>query len=174
MAETREHSTLNEIDPEPEVLGASLLIFKGELSGLAFGGEREFSFLINGEEVPVRVSLLSPSRVQLIARGRRYIVEKAAVSSSQPAIKAGSPAASVLRVSSAEPGVVVAPISGVISAVLLKCGAHVSASDIVVRLEAMKMQNSLAASADGILEEIYVNVGDEVSEGQPLYKVTAS
>lgn len=52
--------------------------------------------------------------------------------------------------------------------ILVKAGDVVKEGQVVVILEAMKMEIEINAPKDGELSEIFVNVGDSVSEGQIL------
>jgi biotin carboxyl carrier protein len=47
-------------------------------------------------------------------------------------------------------------------------GARVKKGDILLIIEAMKMENSILSPADGVLEEILVHKGDSVKDGQTL------
>ncbi len=62
---------------------------------------------------------------------------------------------------------VVAPLPGVISVKVNK-GENVSKGDIILILEAMKMENEITAPIDGILQELYVSNGDMVETGELL------
>ena len=68
-------------------------------------------------------------------------------------------------------GSVVAPIPGVITKVCVAVGDVVKAGHVVVKLEAMKMENDIAALIDGTIKEIAVSEGNEVSDGQLLVLV---
>ena len=61
---------------------------------------------------------------------------------------------------------------GKISAVKAESGASVKRGDVLVVLEAMKMQNDITATADGTLHEIRVQVGDNVKTGDILAVIT--
>ena len=50
----------------------------------------------------------------------------------------------------------------------VKVGDTVKASDVVIGLEAMKMENSIHAGRDGKVASVNVNVGDSVLEGNVL------
>ena len=50
----------------------------------------------------------------------------------------------------------------------VKVGDAVSASDTVIVLEAMKMENTIKAGTDGTVKEILVSAGDAVADGAPL------
>ena len=47
-------------------------------------------------------------------------------------------------------------------------GAAVSAGDVLIVLEAMKMEHELVAPADGTVAELRVAEGDQVDAGSPL------
>ncbi|WP_293985380.1 biotin/lipoyl-containing protein [uncultured Megasphaera sp.] len=64
--------------------------------------------------------------------------------------------------------VVKAPMPGKISALKAEAGSVVKRGDVLLILEAMKMQNDITATVDGTLHEIRVNVGDNVKTGDAL------
>ncbi|MCB1141071.1 MAG: biotin attachment protein [Leptospiraceae bacterium] len=59
-------------------------------------------------------------------------------------------------------------LSGNIYSVVATQGARVKKGDILLIIEAMKMENSILSPADGVLEEILVHKGDSVRDGQTL------
>jgi pyruvate carboxylase len=65
----------------------------------------------------------------------------------------------------AEPGNathVGAPMPGVISRVFVSPGQTVSAGDVLVSIEAMKMETALHAEKDGTIAEVLVRAGDQI------------
>ena len=64
-----------------------------------------------------------------------------------------------------------ATLPGKIAALNCDIGAVVNKGDILVVLEAMKMEHSLAASRDGIVEAVLVNVGRQVRAGDVLVRL---
>ncbi len=68
-------------------------------------------------------------------------------------------------------GAIVAPIPGVVTKVLVKTGDSVEAGQIVLRLEAMKMENDISSPVSGTVKEVAVSDGSEVSDGQLLVVV---
>ena len=50
-------------------------------------------------------------------------------------------------------------------------GDAVKAGQTIIVLEAMKMQNDIAAPKDGVLSDLAVVVGDNVKSGQVLFIV---
>lgn len=67
----------------------------------------------------------------------------------------------------------VSPMPGAVVAVNVEGGATVTAGTVVVAVEAMKMEHSLAAPVDGTVE-LLVAVGDQVKVGQPLARIIAT
>ncbi|MFT7473452.1 MAG: acetyl-CoA/propionyl-CoA carboxylase biotin carboxyl carrier protein [Verrucomicrobiales bacterium] len=71
-------------------------------------------------------------------------------------------------------GMVEAPMQGTIVEVKVAVGDTVTAGDAVVVLEAMKMENSIAADIDGTIAEVKVAQGDSVGAGDLLVKIDAA
>ena len=63
---------------------------------------------------------------------------------------------------------VIAPMPGKILDVQCKVGDVVKAGDIVIMLEAMKMENEIVAPADGTVADIPVHKGDMVDTDATL------
>ena len=61
-----------------------------------------------------------------------------------------------------------APMPGNILDVKVKAGASVKAGDILVILEAMKMENEILAPQDGTVAAVNVSKGDTVNSGDVL------
>ena len=61
-----------------------------------------------------------------------------------------------------------APMPGNILDVKVSAGASVKAGDVLVILEAMKMENEIVAPQDGTVASINVNKGDTVNSGDVL------
>jgi biotin carboxyl carrier protein len=71
------------------------------------------------------------------------------------------------------PNQVLAPLPGVIVAVLVKSGDQVARGQELCTLEAMKMKNAIKSSREGIIDTIAVNIGDQVNHGQMLMSFKA-
>ncbi|MFA4893511.1 biotin carboxylase N-terminal domain-containing protein [Brevundimonas sp.] len=67
-----------------------------------------------------------------------------------------------------------APMPGKIVATPARAGDAVTKGQPVVVLEAMKMEHALVAPFDGVVAEVAVTVGDQVTDGTVLARVTAS
>ena len=71
-------------------------------------------------------------------------------------------------------GRLTAPMPGKVVAVLAKSGQEVKKGDALVIMEAMKMEHTIAAPSDGLVEEVLYQVGDQVADGAPLLAFKAA
>ncbi|MDD2761178.1 MAG: sodium-extruding oxaloacetate decarboxylase subunit alpha [Methylomonas sp.] len=65
-------------------------------------------------------------------------------------------------------GVVVSPLAGVVLKVTVNIGAHINEGDVVMVLEAMKMETEIRAKVAGIVSAVNVKQGDSVAVGDVL------
>lgn len=68
-------------------------------------------------------------------------------------------------------GAIKAPLPGLVLKVLVKPGDAVKSGETVCIMEAMKMQNSIAATKSGTVAEVAVKEGDSVLEGDILVSI---
>jgi pyruvate carboxylase len=73
----------------------------------------------------------------------------------------------------ADPLQIGAPIPGIITSITVSVGTKVAKGDKVMTLEAMKMQTTLYASSDGVVDSIHVHVGDTVEAKDLLIRLRA-
>ena len=66
---------------------------------------------------------------------------------------------------------VAAPIPGVVTQILVAVGDRVAAGQVVLKLEAMKMENEISTAVAGTVRQVEVAEGAEVSDGQLLMVV---
>jgi 3-methylcrotonyl-CoA carboxylase alpha subunit len=71
-------------------------------------------------------------------------------------------------------GRLTAPMPGKVVAVIAKDGQTVRKGEPLVIMEAMKMEHTIAAPSDGLVEEILYQVGDQVADGAPLLAFKAA
>ena len=113
-----------------------------------------------------------PSVYTVTVSGQQYLVQVAEggdVSAISPASTSGStPAASPAR-ASGEP--VKAPLAGNILRVNIAAGDSVDAGEVVLILEAMKMETEIRAPQSGTIAAVKVSVGDSVAVGDILLEM---
>ncbi len=75
------------------------------------------------------------------------------------------------RVDAGGDGAVNAEIPGLVVEVYVESGQAVAKGDILLVLEAMKMQNEIAASIDGTVGDVLVEAGQSVNAGDGLLRI---
>jgi acetyl/propionyl-CoA carboxylase alpha subunit len=70
-------------------------------------------------------------------------------------------------------GSLTAPMPGTVVRVAARAGAHVGAGDVLVVLEAMKMEHAVRAGVDGTVAEVLVEAGAQVEAGAVLVVIAA-
>lgn len=150
---------------------------------------KQYKYTINGADYDVTIDSLNGNKAKVIVNGMSFDVEMqgtlnesdlpdapAADASAAPAApKAAAPAAPPKAAAPAgAPGKgtpVKAPLPGVVTAINVNVGQKVKKGETVVVLEAMKMENNIAAECDGTVTSVCVAQGDSVMEGTVLVTV---
>ncbi|HXV19758.1 MAG TPA: biotin carboxylase N-terminal domain-containing protein [Desulfuromonadales bacterium] len=71
-------------------------------------------------------------------------------------------------------GRLTAPMPGRVLAVLVEPGARVRRGEPLLVLEAMKMEHTIAAPADGVVKEVHFQAGQQVEEGARLMSMESA
>lgn len=122
---------------------------------------KRFNVTVNGKTYDVAVEELGADAAPVAAAP--------AVPAPAPAAPAPAPAAAAPAVGAGEK--VTAPMPGTILDVKVSNGASVSKGDVIMVLEAMKMENDIVAPCDGSVTSIVVKKGDTVQSGDTLATV---
>ncbi len=64
------------------------------------------------------------------------------------------------------------PLPGVVSAVMVGAGHKVRAGELLMIIEAMKMEHRISAPFDGVVEAVHFSPGDRVPEGSELLSLS--
>ena len=76
--------------------------------------------------------------------------------------------------SAAEGGRLTAPMPGKVVSFAVKAGDAVTKGQPLAVMEAMKMEHTIAAPSDGVVQELLYAPGDQVTEGAELLKLSAA
>lgn len=119
---------------------------------------KNYRITVNGVEYEVQVEEIGAEEMTQTAAPARKAAAPAAPAKKAPAKAAG-----------AEGNVkVTSPMPGKIIAVKANVGDTVKKGDVVVVLEAMKMENEIGATEDGVIASVNVATGDMVESGALL------
>ncbi|MBR4319409.1 MAG: biotin/lipoyl-binding protein [Oscillospiraceae bacterium] len=124
---------------------------------------KKFNVIVNGKSYDVAVEELGEGAAPAAVP---------AAAAPAPAAAAPAPAPAAAPAPSVGAGEkVTAPMPGTILDVKVSQGASVSKGDVIMVLEAMKMENDIVAPCDGSVTSIVVKKGDSVQSGDTLATV---
>ena len=112
-------------------------------------------------------------KFNITVNGNAYEVEIEEVKAAAPVAAAPKAAPAAAPAPKAAPpaagdDTVTAPMPGKIVKLVASVGQAVNAGDVLLILEAMKMQNEITAPAAGTVKSFAVNAGDSVKPGQTM------
>ncbi len=127
-----------------------------------------FRVVVNGSEYKVEIE-------EIAAEKSSQTAERPAA----PSIPSGSQQKTVSKPQQPKPattkvepvvagGSVIAPMPGTVLQVAVNIGDNVSKVQMLLVLEAMKMENEIMAPADGVVQELNVSQGVSVNAGDVL------
>lgn len=106
--------------------------------------------------------------------GKTYKVELESMEEVASSAPVAAPAKAEAKPAAAPTGEgrpIPSPIQGQVIDVKVKVGDHVSKGDVVVIVEAMKLENEVASPFDGTITEVLVSKGSSVTAKQPMFIV---
>ena len=122
---------------------------------------RKFNIKVNGVAYEVEVEEVNGASVSAAPVAPAAAPVKAAASAAPAAPKAAAAAPAGAEA-------VNAPMPGNINAVKVAAGQNVKKGDVLVILEAMKMENEIMAPRDGVVASVAVTKGATVNTGDLL------
>ncbi len=147
----------------------------------------KFKFTIDGKEYEVSVTDKDKNVASVEVNGKEYTVGYEAQGGAPVASKPIAPA--MVSVTAPQPvssqaatstpasapaaggGSIVAPLPGTISSVAVSVGASVKRGDLLLVMEAMKMENDIRSDRDGVVKAIHVAPGKTVMQGDVLLDI---
>jgi glutaconyl-CoA decarboxylase len=132
---------------------------------------KKYNITVNGKSYEVEVDEIggAPS-VAAIAPAPAPVPVAAPAAAPAPAA-AAAPAAPAASAPSAGATVIESPMPGTILDVIVKVGDVVAEDQVLLVLEAMKMENEIVATAAGTVDSIAVAKGDAVNSGDVLISI---
>jgi biotin carboxyl carrier protein len=109
--------------------------------------------------------------VELIGANGASVQPVAKAVEAKPVVSAPAAAPVASKPAASSTGSVIAPMPGTILKVLKAEGDAVKAGDVVLVLEAMKMENEITAPADGTIASLNLAAGNTVAGGDLLFEV---
>lgn len=116
------------------------------------------ALLADGMQTPAEVVILD-NELQIVMTGRQYSIQS-------------FPFGEFAGLDEDAQDSLVAPMPGAIIAVKTSVGQRVAKGDVLIVLEAMKMEHALKAPHDGIVTDVYHHLGEMVQEGKILLKLS--
>jgi biotin carboxyl carrier protein len=104
----------------------------------------------------------SPTGFHVVVDGETIVV------GTQTGRRGGKGGPESLDVDAAGEWVLKSPMAGIVQEILVSADDEVQQGQVLVVVEAMKMQNELHARRAGTVKAVYVSVGQRVEQGTPL------
>lgn len=124
----------------------------------------KYKITLNGKTYEVEVD---ETKAMLVDEYEAYAPAAPAAAPAAPAVTPAAPAPTP-QVAVGPGEVVAAPMPGNILKVCCTQGAAVKAGDVLIVLEAMKMENEILSPRDGTVSQIVTGKGSVVDTGAPL------
>ena len=129
----------------------------------------------------VEVGELTQSPVQVTVEGETFLVEVESLPAQSPSRPRRGctqtpgivvpPPPTRGSASSGPDNIIASPLSGRVISILVRPGERVSAGQEVCVVEAMKMEQSIRATRDGVVKEVLVQPMDSVRTNDPLIEL---
>lgn len=132
-----------------------------------------FKFTINGSDYQVEIGKIENNIATIEVNGTPYEVElhREVRKSKTPSLVrkvVNEPQVEVARKDKGASSPVRSPLPGTVLRILVKPGEIIKKNQVILTMEAMKMENNILSERDGVVEVIRVKEGDVVLQGDTL------
>lgn len=127
---------------------------------------KNFKFTINGNVYEVGVDAAENGKSNVTVNGKSYVVEVEADVMQATTVR--RPLATPSAASKGASGVMKSPLPGKVLKVVVAEGQVVKRGDTLMVIESMKMENNIAAQADGVVRKIMVAAEQNILQGDAL------
>jgi glutaconyl-CoA/methylmalonyl-CoA decarboxylase subunit gamma len=138
---------------------------------------KTYKFKINGNDYTVDIKSVEDNIAELEVNGTPFQVELSKeikpVSKTPKLVRSAVSPKTEAKPITAKSGLkkVEAPLPGSIFQIAVKEGDIVKKGDVILIMEAMKMENNILAEMDGTVKTVKVKVGDTVLQGETLAEI---
>ena len=136
---------------------------------------KKFEFTIRGNSYRVNIKSVDDSVAVVEVNGSRYDVEMhhELKTTKTPKLVRSMPLQTPPKSMAPASGLkkVVAPLPGIICKIKVTEGREVKIGDVLLTLEAMKMENNILADKTGYVKAIRIKEGDSVLQGDLLMEI---
>ncbi len=130
---------------------------------------KEYKFKINGVDYTSSVDELEGGQLKITLNGKEYQVEvPAQKSASSQVIHHVVHHVGMAPTAKKIPSKLASPMPGTVTKVNVSRGQEVKKGDVLLVIEAMKMENDIVAEGDGIVKSVNVTLGQNVIQGYVL------
>ena len=132
------------------------------------GANRKFRVTLNGKTYEVEVERGTAIQNNEYVTSQPDPIEASNTASAADVVTASAPAAAASAPAPVSGEVITAPLPGNIVAVKVIVNQTVKKGDVLLVIEAMKMENEILAARDATVVQILANIGTTVETGAPL------
>ena len=139
---------------------------------------KKFEFTINGNKYEVNLKDVEDNIAQIEVNGTAYSVEihreikkNKTPRLVRPEVRNKPGEGKIVKKDTTGGFQVLAPLPGSIFKMFVKEGDVVKKGDVLLVMEAMKMENNVMSEKDGTVNSIRVNVGDTVLQNDVLFEI---
>lgn len=140
---------------------------------------KKFVYTIDGNKYEVVVNSIEAGEANIEVNGKAInvaieqeetIVKPVQVNRSTAAPKVSAPKAAAPKAAASKEAVI-SPLPGTITKILVSVGQNLKRNDVVLTMEAMKMENNILVERDCTVKAILVHQGDVVMQGDALVDI---
>src|SRR5690606_30958990 len=137
---------------------------------------KNFTFRINENNYGVKILSQENNTIELEVNGTTYSVKlKEEIKKVKTPILVRKPISGAIEPVKVNPvssrAKIIAPIPGTILSINVKVGDTIKENDLLLVLEAMKMENSIVSEKSGVVTAIKVAVGQQVLQGEVMIEL---
>ncbi len=136
---------------------------------------KTYNFTIRGNKYTVNIHSFEENVIELEVNGTPYSVEleqKVKTTKTPKLVRPEKVKTEEKKIQDTSgTSKILAPLPGIIIKLAKKEGDTVKKGDVVMIMEAMKMENNILAEIDGIIKSVKISEGDSVLQGDVLLEI---